>query len=562
MAKADHENTEKIMKKLIGLVVILAALVLGGYYGMGLVTERTLKKNVDVVNQSNGLFVDVESYDRGWFTSVTKLNWRFHIPEHLTKNPDGQSITVPAQDYKVQMPLTIYHGPIIFTDTGVQFGLGYAHSDMEIPQAYVEKFSNTFSAQSIKPRLNLSLFVNYLNNSRFHIGMPSFKLIAKQGGEQFEWYGMDSSVSISSSLQNIDGSLDIDGAILTKNKMKATLGKVKSEYALHQTNTGLYLGEASLSLPSLVVTENDQKVLDIEQFGLHSSSDVASGLFNSYFKTSLDKVTAQGKTYGPAVLEMSIKNLDAQVLADINQQANKMQQGADSERQQALIAMLPELPKLFSKGAQFEVSKLSLIMPEGVIAGDLLVSLPKGDSGNPFQLLQKVQGHGKLKITAAVLKELVMASVKQKLLSQPTKNEAAVTAAPSTTDTVTAAEPTKTVESTVAVEPAKAAEPAVTAEPEKAGDSATVVAPPASPASAVASDTQGQPTGVSPEQNKPMTVAEVEQQATAQTDLKLSTLVQSGLLTLQGSEYVIEVNLLQGQLSVNGKPFNPAMMQF
>ena len=49
------------MKKLIGLVVIIAALVLGGYYGMGLVTERTLKKNVAIINQSNCLFVDVGS---------------------------------------------------------------------------------------------------------------------------------------------------------------------------------------------------------------------------------------------------------------------------------------------------------------------------------------------------------------------------------------------------------------------------------------------------------------------------------------------------------------------
>ena len=59
-----------------------------------------------------------------------------------------------------------------------------------------------------------------------------------------------------------------------------------------------------------------------------------------------------------------------------------------------------------------------------------------------------------------------------------------------------------------------------------------------------------------------MTAADVELQATEQTDRKLSTLVQAGLLSVQGTEYVIELNLQQGQLSVNGKPFNPAMMQF
>ena len=393
--------------------------------------------------------------------------------------------------------------------------------------------------------MSLNLFVNYLNSSRLHIGFPTFKLIEKQSGDQFEWYGMDSNISVSSNWQNIDGNLIVDGALWTKNKIKATLGKVSSEYALHQSEAGLYLGEASLSFPSLVVMDDKQKIVDIEKFGLHSSSSVEKGLFNSSFKASLDKMTGQGKIYGPALLEMSIKNLDAKVLADINQQANKMQQGADNDRQQALLAMLPELPKLFSKGAQFEITKLSLVMPEGLIAGDLLISLPKGDSGNPFQLLQKVQGHGILKVPVAVLKELVMASVKQKLLSQPTLQQAMVQQIKTNT-------PTAGQVAVVAPEAAAAPEAAVP----------TVVVAPAVPAVAPASDTKSNPTQENQDQNKPMTAADVELQATEQTDRKLSTLVQAGLLSVQGTEYVIELNLQQGQLSVNGKPFNPAMMQF
>lgn len=525
------------MKKLIGLVVIIAVLVLGGYYGMGLVTERTLKKNVDAINQSNGLYVDIQSYDRGWFTSTAMLNWRLHIPERLTKDQDGQSRTVPAQDYTIQMPLAIYHGPIIYSDTGVRFGLGYAHSDLTMPQTYAEKFSNLFTTESTQPKLDLSISVSYLNKSRLHISLPTFKLIAKQGGDQFEWFGMDSSVSVSSDRQNIDGNMTIEGASFTKNKMKATLSKVSSEYNFHQTEAGIYLGDADVTMPSLVVQENDQKILDVEQFGLHSSSGIDDGLFNSFFKTSLDKVTTHGKTYGPAILEMSIKNLDAKVLGDINEQANKIQQGSDTERQQALFAMLPELPKLFAKGAQFEISKLSLVMPEGAVEGALLVSLPKGDAGNPFQLLQKMQGHGNLKMPATVVRGLVMASVRQKLMSQPTLQQAMV-------------------------QQMKNDDPTQTNDPATSQANDPASAPASDPAKEQVSGAQSDQTEVSPDQSKPMTPADIDQQATVQTDQKLSTMEQVGLLSLQGKEYVIEVNLVQGQLSVNGKPFNPAMMQF
>ncbi len=535
------------MKKLIGLVVIVAALVLGGYYGMGVVTERTLKRTVDIINQSNGLFVDIEQYDRGWFTSTALLNWRLHIPERLVKDQNGQSTTVPAQDHKIQMPLTIYHGPIIYSDTGVRFGLGFAQSELLMPTAYMQKFSNLFTSESDQPKLRLSIFVNYLNNSRLHIGLPGFKLIAKQGGDQFEWSGMDSDFSVSSNLRNIDGSVTIDGASLIKNKMKATLGKVSSDYDLHQTDSGLYLGDASLSLPSLVIAQNDQKVFELEQFSLRSNSDIESGLFSSYFQTSLDKLTMHNKIYGPAILEMSIKNLDAEVLASINEQANKMHQGAsDSERQQALFALLPQLPKLFSRGAQFEISKLSLVMPEGAVEGDMLVSLPQGDSSNPFQLLQKVQGRGKLKIPAPVLKEFMTLSIKQKLISQPSMQQAMVQ---------------QLQNNAAAQTPAAAPTDPQTAAP--TGTPAVTTPPPADPAlAATAAQPQATAPTVTQDPSKPMTVADIEQQAQAQTDQKLSALVQSGLLSLQGNEYVIEVNFVQGQLSINGKPFNPAMIQF
>jgi uncharacterized protein YdgA (DUF945 family) len=507
--------TEIMMKKFLGLVVVLAALVLGGYYGMGLITERTLEKNIEIINQTNGVFVDIENYHRGWYTSTAVLNWRLHTPERLSKNSNGESTTIAAQDYKIQMPITIYHGPIIYSDTGIRFGLGYVRSDVVMPQEYAEKFSNMFTAESTKPQVSFSVFVNYLNNSNLHIDIPAFKLISKQGGDQFEWNGMRSHLSASSNLRDINGGFAIDGAGMTKNKVNITLGKLISNYNLHQTDEGIYLGSASLTLPSFVVTENAQKILDVEQFTLSSSSDINSGLFNSQFTTSLNKVTAHERVYGPARLEMSIKNIDAQALAELNTAANKIQQGAEAERQQALLAMIPVLPKLFGKGAQFEVSTFSLVVPEGTIEGNLLVSLPKGDTGNPFQLLQKVVGHGTLKVPAMMLKGLMVVSAKQKLLSQPTLQQAMV-------------QQMKTNDSAQ----------------EKIGET------PNSPAQ----DNQVQ--------NKPLAAVDVEQQATAQADQELSNMVNTGLIVLQGTEYVIDVNLAQGQLSVNGKPFTPAMMQF
>lgn len=575
------------MKKLMGLVIVLCGLVLGSYYGMGIVTENSLKKSIAIVNQSNGLYADIDHYDRGWFTSFSVLNWRLHVPERVIKDQNGQSTVVAAQDFKVQMPITIYHGPIIYAKSGLRFGLGYAESDLTMPPTFSDKFASLFTSASTKPTLALNLFVNYLNASSLHIRVPEFQVISKQGVDQLQWLGLDSEMNISSNMKNMYGNVRFDGAKWTSEKVVTNIGTVTSAYDMHRTDTGLYMGKATLSIPSIVAQENNQKLLAIEALNLSTDSDVKDGLFGTHFKASLNRVFADGKTYGPADWEMSVTNLDAKVLADINEQANRIQQGSDSERQQALLALLPDLPKLLSKGAQFEISKLSLVMPEGVVSGNVLISLPEGEAGNPFQIVQKVKGNGMLKLPSSFVRSIVLTALKQKLMSQPTIQQAMIQQIKVDQDksqpasTGTASEATAKAEGDNSPVQDAAGKGSTSSEASVAhpSDAAKVATSSAAPA-AVDTSVKGASITTAPQattnnpspqaaqpgaavaqgQEQPLSVADAERQAAGQVDAKLSEMVQSGLLTLQGSEYVIELKLLQGQLTVNGKPFNSAML--
>ena len=61
---------------------------------------------------------------------------------------------------------------------------------------------------------------------------------------------------------------------------------------------------------------------------------------------------------------------------------------------------------------------------------------------------------------------------------------------------------------------------------------------------------------------KPATPQDIEQKAKIQADEKLAGLVHAGLLVQKGDDYVIEFKLAEGQLSVNGQPYNSAMTKF
>ncbi len=487
------------MKKLTGLIIILAVLILGGYYGMGVLTERTIKKNIEVINQSNGLFAQIEQYDRSWFSSDAKIKWRLHIPERVITGDDGKSQTVAAQDYQMEMPVKIHHGPFIYANNRLRFGMGYAETVFAFPEQYNQKFDETFSKDSKKPQLDLSIFVNYLNKSTVELSLPSFKLISKDGTGNFDWMGMNSTTQMSSDMGKVKGDIVIDGMTMTKDDTKVTLGKVSSDFNLHQTPAGLYLGDAQFSLPTFDVMVKDKKMFEISEFTVSSDSDIQDKLFSTHFNLAVKSVIANGLNYGPGVLEVSLRNLDAEILADINKQATAMQNGTDAERQKAMMAMLPELPKLFNKGAEFEVSKLSLKIPEGLIEGNLLVSLPPGDSSNPFELIQKIQGNAMLKMPKILVKQLMQQSVLQQMSKQPDMQQALIQQMQSTQ---------------------QASQPQATQPP--------------------------------PSQ---------EQLAGMQADKQIGAMEQNGLIRSQDSDYVTEVKLEQGKFSVNGKPFDPAMLK-
>ena len=96
-------------------------------------------------------------------------------------------------------------------------------------------------------------------------------------------------INVSSNLKNISGDFTLDGINVIKDKMKGVLGKVTSDYSLHKSEDGLYLGHAGVSVPSLVVTQEGNPLFDFTLFKAYSENTVDGGLFESHFKTSLEK---------------------------------------------------------------------------------------------------------------------------------------------------------------------------------------------------------------------------------------------------------------------------------
>lgn len=487
------------MKKLAGLVIILAALLLGGYYGMGIITEKTIKKNIAVLDQSNGLFAEILQYDRGLFVSEARFKWQIHVPEtFIETNGNGQTIPVPAKDYTAETALIIHHGPIIFAHSKVRFGLGYAESIFNLPKEYEDQFKNLFTKESTKPQIDFSIFINYLNESTIDFKVPAFNLISNKGNGHFNWSGMNALTTISSGIKKIRGTVTVNDFSFSQDETKMTLNQFLGDYDLHETLAGLYLGDANLKLPLLNIFLKDQKLFALEDLVIRSDSDIEEHVFNSHFTLNLKSLFANSQNYGPGLIEVSLRNIDADALARINQQASTLQASTETQRQQVLLSLLPEIPKLFSRGAEFEISKIDFKLPQGQIDGHAVISLPKEDNPNPMEMIQKIHGNARFKAPVVLVKELLQQSLIKQMTNQPDLQQ-----------TLFQQLQTAKILST----------------------------------------------------EKQFAEFTPEQIASLQADKQLSSLTQTGFIVVQGLDYLIEISLEQGKFNVNGKPFDASMLK-
>lgn len=523
----DDEHGET-MKKLVGVVLVLAVVLLGGYYGMGMVTEQTLKKNIAMLNQSNELLVKVEQYQRHWFHSNAILHWELHIPQRMIRQQDGQLTTIPAQNFDVQMPLIIDHGPIILSRSGVRFGFGAAKAEVALPKAFADKFSSIFTTNSSKPEVHLSLFVNYLNKTHLQINIPAFKLIAKEGAQQFIWQGLINDIHLSSNFNHIDGSFTLAGLSLIKDDVNLTVNQMDTDYDLHQTEIGLFLGEADLDLASLSIAKQNEKIFNLEKLHAHSATDIENGLFESKLSLNFEKLLTNHRRYGPATLAMTIKNLDAQSLMQFNEQISKMQQGTDLEKQQAGLMLFAQLPKLISKGAELNISELNFVFPEGPLHASLQLSLPNLPSNALMELLHKVKGTAKIEVPTILVQSLMEEAAKQKLMKQSSLQQAMIRQMQESAKTLA----------------------------DKPNQDPNMMTPKADISQATVTDTTKQPVMQLAGKNSDELLAQAKTMASE----KIAGLIQAGTFVVQKDSYLIELQIDEGQLLVNGKPFTAAMV--
>ncbi|USQ13328.1 YdgA family protein [Legionella lytica] len=384
------------MKKWIGLFS-LVVIVLIAYYVMGNMAKTTLTRNIDSFPKSSVITLHLDQYQQGWFSSKALLDVKMHIPAQKITDTNGIAKMDTPLDLDISIPIHIKHGPFIWTDNGFRFGIAEV---------------------ATRPETHYKALINYLRETVIKYSLPSFDLKGNDGtadgAVQINWKGLTTVLGVSSNLDKINANFSLYGLSGSASNIEFNFSELEHDVQLWRHQEWLWLGQSHLGLTSATINAPDEQHFQLQGLDLRFNSDVTENKMGIDCKLSLEKLVVDNQNYGPGVFKLSIKNLDPNVMAKLNQQeANMVENNVDPNL--AMLAIAAELPKLLTKGPVIELAEMNLTLPEGQINGNFKIWLPENEAKDASQAMQKVRGEGHFKAPIRLVKSLIVASIKSDL---------------------------------------------------------------------------------------------------------------------------------------------------
>ncbi len=365
---------------LVVLLVLLAVVVLLSPGIVGRLAEKNLEENMEwAESESGGIELQMESFDRGWFTSEGRHRVVL----------SGASFREAAQAYRAQSGYADL--PSLVIDTHLDHGLVPFSSLQRESGSLMPGLASTVSTFQFDPgngelvplpgSLYSSVSLTGASDSRYLLEAGDFE----NEDMRVEWLGADVALQTDAST----GAVVLDGRIepftisdesdtVRVGAMTVSADQVKSEY-------GLNVGTAEFELASLQV-ESPSSPVTVGNISFSADSNIDDARLNVGTQMAIDEIVVPGMGYMDFVMDLTLNRLDAastQVVAKAFQEA---QGSPDPEA--ALAELFPriegDLQKIVASGAEIRIDQLDVTLPQGKVSTKLTVEVPEGDSGADF----------------------------------------------------------------------------------------------------------------------------------------------------------------------------------
>jgi uncharacterized protein YdgA (DUF945 family) len=367
------------MRLVSRLLLGVAALILLSFIFMPPLIGIGVQRNSHFILplNSDNVSTEILDYKRGWFSSDMTIKVILkdadlpHLLEGLILRPN------------VQLPMEfilkghVQHGPIFYSplDDMPCMGLVLVNRQIEMPVAY-KSMLKEFNLDAALFRINaayLGFTGKYLN----YLALRNLHYVSRLGHD-FKVKNIETQIWRWPFSSHIHGYVKVKDVATGDLVSSLRLPHLKVEFDLKKDAYGLWIGDHALSLSTIEMRDADDvfQLSGIEFGGsVHEKAALVSG--DKRFK--IGKILFDEQSVGPLHVHISVKNLNAQAIANLLDAYQDILRHGEMYESQLRQRTFTLLPTLIAPGGGIQLNNFNIKTPDGQLKMHANVFWPKQD---------------------------------------------------------------------------------------------------------------------------------------------------------------------------------------
>lgn len=404
----------KFFVTVIVLICLAGALFAGSTYWFGMRAEQQYLNTIQRASQAGYIQLTNESYNRGFFRSeartavaipdianLTLVHVVRHGPLPLCTSPEGKCQLKPL---------------LAIIETSIELN----------PETRVELkkvFDEFPEIVSLKSYTSLSLSGDGVTQ----LSIPPVQKAVGKEKVAVIWEGLTGKVTFTGDLKEFKGVLNAPGLEAVGDDGDIRMTNLQSAFDIREDIHGLFFGNATFDLDLLEVGEKEgqeETRFSMKGLKMRTKSEGATDTVNYTMAMQVDKMVADGTSYGPGSFQMELRKLDAAALAKLQKEIGELQAEfpgrSPKEINQMMLAKYAEaLPELMKTSPEIEITQVKLTTEEGDFLGKAKIAVDGSNAAaltNPLFLLSAVTAHAELTVADRLLKTILQADFEKDVI--------------------------------------------------------------------------------------------------------------------------------------------------
>jgi uncharacterized protein YdgA (DUF945 family) len=353
-------ETVVVRKQLLSVILLFVILVVAAVclpYVMGHMAQKRIHQFASELSQSPELTVSIDSYQRRWFSSTAQM----------TLQLDGlQSFGLPP--VQLQMEQQITHGPVMWNNGRLLFGLAYGRSTI-VPTSATQQLlrqAAQFLMEEDWPELTIDTLIRFNRSAVIYTHLGTFSLVSPNEEATISWRGFNNETYISGDGARRDAHSAIYPLTINTPLFSVSAGDIQLTFTENQYWPENYYYHGVIQCQQFdFMDKEDDFAANLQDLSFESTASTQDGLFAGDIQFALAALKYGELHLEQAKLKLWIKGLGVKALDEIVQLASTLDLNSLDARQVRLLGLvlLPKLPALLTDKTQLQIDDLSFALP-------------------------------------------------------------------------------------------------------------------------------------------------------------------------------------------------------